>query len=1297
LDKINRSNILTVFGVIIAGCLLIWQAADWRGRVEDEILRSNLLRQAEAIARSINPNSVKALSFNSDDKDNPLFQRLRGHMKAYGQILNVRGLYSMAIRNGSIVFGPENYAEEDPQASPPGAVHEQPSENVIQIFKDGLPFIEGPETDEYGTFISALAPVLDPRTGEVLMIVGLDIEADDWQAEIYGVQRRAAIYATGMFATLGGLIFLVLRRRRTKEPKGLLSFADAYLVGAIAIFVTFISATALHDNESVNRREVFALMADAHSTSLQQGFNHLENCQIGSITRFMEGSDQVEKNEFLLYVSHLLQHGSIRFVQWVPKVPSEDKNALEKLGKVHTLPNFGIWRQADDGTRMPASLEQDYYPVWFVAPPVGLDSFLGYDINSNPDLHIAIEKVTQSGLPTCAGPTILPPDRDRQPDLVILSPVFSVIEERRPLLGFVLAAISPQNFMRISLPSLSMTDEPHAVIQVYQLEAGQAPRILVSSSRFDQRKQSVQDFMAQDYGKSFLVYPVFFLDRTLAVVVHLGPTFLKNHPELVWKVTLVIGLLLTLALTSFAVLVIRGRRDLEIKVRERTAELSQSEQRLDQLNQCLLNLETDSQVNISSLVTCCGNLVRAASATYYRVEDGVVFSNGKYALPVGFKPDQKPNGHICLDVITNDSELMVSREIKSETCKTTGAVDDNCPVKTYMAAVVHRNCKPYGSICVMFEGGVEPSNDDKHIIQIIASAIGGEEDRAMALDELQLRQAFEHELLEVSGRFINITTAETDAAIEDSLGRIGSFCKVDRSYVFLFDHRQQTMGETHEWRSDGIQAEQDNLQDIPLSELPALMEALSTLEIVHIPNVSQLTDTWKNERELLKQQGTLSLVVVPMEQSERLIGFVGFDSVKRLHEWETWQFTMLRIFADRLSGALERKRVEEERNKLEVQLFQAQKLESIGTLAGGIAHDFNNLLQIIQGFAEVLLMKKKETDLDYNALMSIMHAAQSGADLVLRILAFGRKSKINPEPLDLNKQVEQAGKLLSRTIPKTIDVEERLEERLALVNADTIQIEQILMNLALNAVDAMPEGGKLTIETKNVMFNESLCEVHLDGNPSDLVELSISDTGQGMETETLKHMFEPFFTTKGVGRGTGLGLSVVYGIVKQHGGDITCESELGKGTTFKIYLPVSQPQAKPKAPIEDSGPYSGTETILLVDDEEDVRNCGKIILEDCGYTVLTALNGQDALNIYKQEMNRISLVILDLIMPELDGSRCIRELLKINPELKVLIQSGVASGSTAVKSLDLGARGFVRKPYRVSEFLNAVGQILREA
>jgi two-component system, cell cycle sensor histidine kinase and response regulator CckA len=402
----------------------------------------------------------------------------------------------------------------------------------------------------------------------------------------------------------------------------------------------------------------------------------------------------------------------------------------------------------------------------------------------------------------------------------------------------------------------------------------------------------------------------------------------------------------------------------------------------------------------------------------------------------------------------------------------------------------------------------------------------------------------------------------------------------------------------------------------------------------------------------------------------------------------------IRTAEGRIMGASTIARDITEQKSLQRQLLHAQKMESIGTLAGGIAHDFNNLLTVVLGFSELLLIRKDERDPAHADLKKINQAARSGADLVQRILAFSTKTEINPRPLNLNHEIEQAKKLLARTIPKMIEIELALSDELATVNADPVQIEQVLMNLAVNARDAMPDGGKLTIETKDVALDEEYCRMHLGAKPGDYVLLSVSDTGHGMDKETLSRIFEPFYTTKGVGRGTGLGLSMVYGIVKQHGGYITCYSEPGMGTTFKICLPVIPAEGKPETPEDKPSLPRGTERILLVDDDEFVRDLGKSILEHSGYTVLTAAKGKEALNLYKKERGNISLVILDLIMPEMGGKECLKGLLKIDPRVKVLIASGYAAEGQTKDTIETGARGFVGKPYNMRQMLQAVREVL---
>ena len=294
-----------------------------------------------------------------------------------------------------------------------------------------------------------------------------------------------------------------------------------------------------------------------------------------------------------------------------------------------------------------------------------------------------------------------------------------------------------------------------------------------------------------------------------------------------------------------------------------------------------------------------------------------------------------------------------------------------------------------------------------------------------------------------------------------------------------------------------------------------------------------------------------------------------------------------------------------EAKSLRSQLLQAQKMEAIGTLAGGVAHDFNNLLQIFQGYSQLLLIDKRPDHPDYRNLNTINASAKRGADLVQRLMVFSRKGDTKPRPLNLNHEVTQIEKLLERTIPKMISIELRLEDALPVINADSVQVEQILLNLAINAKDAMPEsGGKLTIETRNITLDEEYCRTCLEAKPGQYVMISVSDTGHGISKETMQHIFEPFFTTKSAGKGTGLGLAMVYGIMKHHEGFINCYSEIGHGTTFRLYFPVVSTEIEENLELDNEVPLGGSETILLVDDEEFLCDIGSQILTRAGYTCL---------------------------------------------------------------------------------------------
>jgi two-component system cell cycle sensor histidine kinase/response regulator CckA len=391
----------------------------------------------------------------------------------------------------------------------------------------------------------------------------------------------------------------------------------------------------------------------------------------------------------------------------------------------------------------------------------------------------------------------------------------------------------------------------------------------------------------------------------------------------------------------------------------------------------------------------------------------------------------------------------------------------------------------------------------------------------------------------------------------------------------------------------------------------------------------------------------------------------------------------------------DRKRADEERERLEVRFRQAQKMEAVGTLAGGIAHDFNNLLQAVHGYAELLLVGKYGKEPGYWELNEIVRAAQRGERLIRQLLTFSRRVESRICPTDLNREVRQVKDMLDRIIPRMVRIELDLAGDLRIINADPTQIEQVLMNLAINAKDAMPEGGRLVIRTQNTTLDEESCRALGVPEPGAYVLLTVSDTGQGMERETLGHIFEPFYTTKGVGKGTGLGLAVVYGVVKSHNGHISCFSEPGAGATFKVYFRAMEQHGNLAEPTETAPMIKGgTETIMLVDDEEFIRALGARMFEESGYTVLLAADGESALELYRREQERIDLVILDLIMPGMGGRKCLEELLRLDPDARVIISSGYSPDGRTQEILQAGAKGFVSKPFRVKEMLRVIREVL---
>jgi len=427
-------------------------------------------------------------------------------------------------------------------------------------------------------------------------------------------------------------------------------------------------------------------------------------------------------------------------------------------------------------------------------------------------------------------------------------------------------------------------------------------------------------------------------------------------------------------------------------------------------------------------------------------------------------------------------------------------------------------------------------------------------------------------------------------------------------------------------------------------------------------------------------------------QGEEVPSTYAFRFLNRSGE-EVWaQLNVVRITWDGHPATLNFLRDITPLKKLEMQFQQAQKMEAIGTLAGGIAHDFNNLLMGIQGYITLMLFNMERSHPQYENLRRIEENVRNGASLTAQLLGFARRGKYEVKPADLNEILQRSSEMFERT-RKEIKISRKFQEDIWTVEVDRGQTEQALLNLYVNAWQAMPEGGELYLETKNVTLGRDYAKPFLL-QPGKYVKISVTDTGMGIDEKTQQRIFEPFFTTKEMGRGTGLGLASAYGIIKSHGGFINVYSEIGHGSTFTIYLPASEKAVKEAKKFYSEEIPRGTETVLLVDDEITITEVIEKALALMGYKVLLASNGEEALEVYKRNQDAIAVVILDMIMPGISGGKTYDLLKEINPGAKVILSSGYSEDGEAARIMSRGCDGFIQKPFGIKELSQKIREIL---
>jgi PAS domain S-box-containing protein len=692
-------------------------------------------------------------------------------------------------------------------------------------------------------------------------------------------------------------------------------------------------------------------------------------------------------------------------------------------------------------------------------------------------------------------------------------------------------------------------------------------------------------------------------------------------------------------------------------------------------------------------------------------------------------------------------------------------------------------------------------------------------DRKRTEEELQHRLKFQRLITAVSSRFINLYPAQIDDEIDHTLQQIGVFADADRSYVFQFSDDQKFVSCTHEWCADQIEPAIDRIQNASVDNFPWILKKHLQGEMVLIPRLSDLPPEAIKEKQEFERQGIQSMLAVPMICSNKVMGFIGLDSVKEEKMWVGDTNSLLKIAGQVFANALENKKTrqalqqseerlrivfetfpdpvtiiqaedgrcidvnsaftgvtgwtydevvgktaadleiwhdpkerekmiagiaehgrvenieaqfrlkdgrlitalmsatlimlrnkphiltitrdiselksaQQEREQLRTRLIQAQKMEAIGTLAGGIAHDFNNILGAIIGYAEMALYDTQKDSMEHYNIEQVLKAGHRAKDLVKQILAFSRKSEQDKRIIFLTPIIKEVLKLLRASLPTTIEIKLNIEPHLAAIFADPTQIHQVMMNLCTNSAHAMGDkGGILEVSLHNVNLNIKAAAQYPELNPGAYVKLSISDTGGGMDSATMQRIFDPYFTTKEQDKGTGMGLAVVHGIVKGHGGGIHVDSAVGEGTRFDILFPVIERQIVSETEELKALP-TGNETILCVDDEQPLIELGKNMLKKLGYRVEARTLPVEAIEVFRAAPDAFDLVISDMTMPAMTGVGLAKKLMQIRPQIPVIICTGYSEQIDESRAKELGIRGFLMKPFTIRELSKTVRQVL---
>ncbi len=1320
----HRWLLMLLAVILVAGTLCTY----WLFIQVDHSLRDELLQQAHLVARSVNLEYVQALSGTEDDLNLPEYQRLKKYFSAVCAVTpKYRFAYLMGCKpDGTVYFHVDSEPAGSEDESPAGQIYDEVTLEDLHVFETQSALTLGPQTDRWGTWITAMVPLSDPKTNEFIAMLGIDIDVREW----YWSLAAESVLPVGltMLAFITILFvgsYLLQRRAQLEGHIRWMGWLEPVLVIVVGLILTLFTAWLVQDASVRNQADAFRNLAVGRTAAVSDAFQDIQDFELEGLARFYENSDYVTLEEFQHYAEYLTRNPSADAWALVALVPEENKEDFEQ--ETHTLgiDEFEIWQKDTSGERVPATARDVYYPMFRVIPEEANTVEIGFDLGSVPVWLAAIEEALHTGLITATEPVTLEHETGSQKGILIFRPVYADLQRKQPK-GLALVVLRLGDVLAGTIPSDVLAKELLFV-------DGHKPLETLAASWLEDNLP-VESLV--------IMRPILAFGKTFIIKAHAWPEFLRIHPARAGLSVALSGLLLTAALTIVVSVLLRNRQALEKLVLERTAALLKSEEHLAATLRSIGDgvIVCNHEGNVVSINHAAEALTgwTSADAIGCPVEEVFHIINAQTR-----ETTMNPVRHTLkegVNVSLANHTTLIARDHKEH------QIADSCaPIRDTSGTVIGA-VLVFRDVTSEYQRRAELQKSEARFRSIIAvSNTGAWEfhqktkylwcspeyfgmlgldsdnyimDGSSNLDEVLINLIHPDDKAQAVSHFI----AYIDSGSSGMFENFFRMHHADGSWVWIWS-RGQTLH-----NSDGSLSDLTVGTHINITERKQYEEALRESEAYNrtmlevIPDIiiqvnaegEYLDIRATSEDQLIYPRedilGKKIPDVIPENVSNVIMKSIhDVFKTKKLHsvEYELtvpagnlfFEARVVPLNEERvlilIRDITNRKRAEEEKEYLQSQLTQAQKMESVGRLAGGVAHDFNNMLGVILGQTEIGLDLVQPGDTMHAILEDIQKATKHSADLTRQLLAFARKQTVVPKVIDLNETVAGILKMLRQLIGENIEISWKSRQGLWLVKMDPSQIDQILANLCVNARDAIAGVGKITIESENITFDEEYCTAHAGFIPGDFVQLAVSDNGCGMDAETHSRLFEPFFTTKELGKGTGLGLSTVYGTVKQNKGFINVYSELKQGTTLRIYLPRYIAENVPKSEHKlAEAMLGGSETILLVEDEPQILNVTTMLLKKLGYTVLPAPSPGEAILLAKEHSGQFNLLMTDLVMPEMNGRDLAKYLLSTYTGITHLYMSGYTADFIGHQGVLDENEHFIQKPFSIKDLAVKLREVL---